>query len=99
MMVDGVAGGGIAIETIMERLQANGTQPDVAQIPAWIERYGTWYRDFQRALFHNPEKAALVLVAPAAGETRCFVAFRPGFIRASGTKTWLGVGGVFLVRD
>ena len=69
MMVDGVAGGGIAIETIMERLQANGTQPDVAQIPAWIERYGTWYRDFQRALFHNPEKAALVLVAPAAGET------------------------------
>ncbi len=69
MMVDGVAGGGIAIETIMERLQANGSQPDVAQIPAWIERYGTWYRDFQRALFHNPEKAALVLVAPAAGET------------------------------
>ncbi len=69
MMVDGVAGGGIAIETIMERLQANGTQPDAAQIPAWIEGYGTWYRDFQRALFHNPEKAALVLVAPAAGET------------------------------
>ncbi len=69
MMVDGVAGGGIAIETIMERLQANGTEPDAAQIPAWIERYGNWYRDFQRALFHNPEKAALVLVAPAAGET------------------------------
>ncbi len=69
MMVDGVAGGGIAIETIMERLQANETQPDVAQIPVWIESYSTWYRDFQRALFHNPEKAALVLVAPAAGET------------------------------
>ena len=69
MMVDGVAGGGIAIQTIMERLQANGTQPDPAQIPSWIERYGNWYRDFQRDLFHHPDKAALVLVAPAAGET------------------------------
>jgi ABC-2 type transport system permease protein len=69
MMVDGVAGGGIAIQTIMERLEANGTQLDPAQIPSWIERYGNWYRDFQRALFHNPDKAALVLVAPSAGET------------------------------
>jgi ABC-2 type transport system permease protein len=69
MMVDGVAGGGIAIQTIMERLQANGSQPDTAQIPSWVERYGNWYRDFQRALFHNPDKAALVLVAPSAGET------------------------------
>jgi ABC-2 type transport system permease protein len=69
MMVDGVAGGGIAIQTIMERLQANGIEPDAAQIPSWIERYGNWYRDFQRDLFHNPEKAALVLVAPSAGET------------------------------
>jgi ABC-2 type transport system permease protein len=69
MMVDGVAGGGIAIQTIMERQQANGIQTDPAQIPAWIERYGNWYRDFQRDLFHHPEKAALVLVAPSAGET------------------------------
>jgi ABC-2 type transport system permease protein len=69
MMVDAVAGGGIAIQTIMERLQANGSQPDTAQIPLWVERYGNWYRDFQRALFHNPDKAALVLVAPSAGET------------------------------
>ena len=68
MMVDGVAGGGIAIQTIMERLQANGTQPDQSQIPAWIERYGNWYRDFQRDLFHNPDSAALVVVAPSAGE-------------------------------
>lgn len=68
MMIDGVAGGGIAIQTIMERLQANGIQPDPAQIPAWIERYGNWYRDFQRDLFHNPDKAAYVIVAPSAGE-------------------------------
>jgi ABC-2 type transport system permease protein len=66
MMVDGVAGGGIAIQTLLERQQANGIQPDQAQIPGWVERYSTWYRDFQRDLFHNPEKAALVLVAPAA---------------------------------
>jgi ABC-2 type transport system permease protein len=69
MMVDGVAGGRIAIQTILERQQANGLQPDPAQIPNWIERYGNWYRDFQRALFHNPDEAALVLAAPAAGET------------------------------
>jgi len=69
MMVDGVAGGGIAIQTIMERLEANGAQPDPAQIPSWIERYGNWYADFQRNLFHHPDKAALVLVAPSAGET------------------------------
>lgn len=69
MMMDAVAGGGIAIQTIIERMQANGIQPDPVQIPAWVERYGNWYRDFQRALFHNPDKAALVLVAPSAGET------------------------------
>jgi ABC-2 type transport system permease protein len=69
MMVDGVAGGGIAIQTIMERLEANGVQPDPSQIPSWIERYGNWYADFQRNLFHNPDKAALVMVAPSAGET------------------------------
>jgi len=69
MMVDAVAGGGIAIETIMERLQANGIQPDPAQIPSWVERYGNWYADFQRNLFHHPDKAALILVAPSAGET------------------------------
>lgn len=69
MMVDGVAGGGIAIQTIMERLQAKGLQTDPAQIPSWGERYGNWYKDFQRDLFHHPDKAALVLAAPSAGET------------------------------
>src|SRR6266498_664908 len=69
MMVDGVAVGGIALQTIMERQQANGIQTDPAQIPSWIERYGNWYKDFQRDLFHHPDKAALVIVAPSAGET------------------------------
>jgi len=68
MMVDGVAGGGIALQTIMERQQANGIQTDPQEIPFWIQRYGDWYREFQRDLFHHPEKAALVVAAPAAGE-------------------------------
>jgi ABC-2 type transport system permease protein len=68
MMVDGVAGGGIAIHTVMERQQANGLEPDPAQIPPLIQRYGDWYREFQRDLFHRPEEAALVLAAPSAGE-------------------------------
>ena len=69
MMVDGVAGGGIALQTIMERQQANGIEPDPAQIPYWIQRYSDWYREFQRDLFHHPDRAAFVMVAPAAGET------------------------------
>ena len=69
MMIDGVTGGGIAIETISERLQANGRHPDPAQISSWVQRYGDWYREFQRDLFHHPDRAALVLVAPSAGAT------------------------------
>jgi len=69
MMVDAVAGGGIAIQTLMERQQANGVQPDPDQVPSWIERYGAWHINFQRNLFHHPDQAALVLVAPSAGET------------------------------
>jgi len=69
MMVDGVAGSGIAIQTITERSQANGIQPDPAQVPEWVQRFGTWYTEFQRDLFHHPDQAAFVVVAPSAGET------------------------------
>jgi ABC-2 type transport system permease protein len=68
MMVDGVAGGGIAIQTVLERQQANGIQTNPAQISGWVQRYGDWYREFQRDLFHHPDQAALLLVAPSAGE-------------------------------
>ncbi len=54
----------------MERQQANGIRPDPAKIPSWIQRYGDWYREFQRDLFHHPDKAALVLVAPSADNTQ-----------------------------
>jgi ABC-2 type transport system permease protein len=69
MMVDAVAAGGITLQTIMERQQANGVEPDPAQIPTWIQRFGDWYREFQRDLFHHPDRAMFVMVAPSAGET------------------------------
>jgi ABC-2 type transport system permease protein len=69
MMLDGVSGGGIAIQTLIERQQASGLQPDPTQISNWVTHYTDWYREFQRDLFHNPEKAALVLTAQSAGET------------------------------
>jgi len=65
-MLDGVVGGEIAIQTVMERGQEIGSQPDPAQLPGLIERYTTWYADFQQDMFHNPERAALVMVTPAA---------------------------------
>lgn len=67
-MLDGVSGGGIAIETILERQKIQSVQPDPEQITSLIDRFSSWYRDFQRNLFHNPESAALLMVAPT-GET------------------------------
>jgi len=66
VMLDGAVGGGIAIQTFIERQQANGLQPDTDQILVMTNRYTTWYADFQRNLFHHPDQAALVMVAPAA---------------------------------
>jgi ABC-2 type transport system permease protein len=60
-MLDGVAGGGIAIETLIERQQIRGTQPNPDLIPGLITRYSNWYSDFQRNLFHHPDKATLVM--------------------------------------
>lgn len=59
-LLDGVSGGGIAFQTVRERHEANGLSFDPAQIPALLARYETWYVDFQRDLFHHPERAALV---------------------------------------
>jgi ABC-2 type transport system permease protein len=65
-MLDGVAGGGVAFKVLNERMTTNGQTLDPASIPAIFERYSNWYADFQRALFHSPEKAALVVSAPSA---------------------------------
>ena len=67
-MLDGVSGSGIALDTFMSRQQANGIKTDPQQIPSWLERYTEWYMDFQRNLFHHPEVAAFVIVAPSGGE-------------------------------
>lgn len=64
-LLDGVAGGGIAFKIVNERMTANGKTLDSATIPTFFERYANWYVDFQRALFHSPEKAALVVKSPA----------------------------------
>jgi ABC-2 type transport system permease protein len=66
-LLDGVAGGGIAFKVISQRMDANGKKLDPAGIPTLFEQYSNWYADFQRALFHTPEKAALVVASPAVG--------------------------------
>jgi ABC-2 type transport system permease protein len=66
-LLDGVTGGGIALQVIQERHEAHGLTFDLAQMPAVIDPYQAWYADFQRALFHRPEEAALRMVAPSAG--------------------------------
>jgi ABC-2 type transport system permease protein len=67
-LLNGVAGGGVAYKIINSRMEANGKTLDPAGIPALIKTYATWYADFQRAIFHTPEKAVLVVASPAAGD-------------------------------
>ncbi len=64
-MLDGVIGGRVAIQTLVERHHAVGLQLDPTQIPGLIDQFTAWYADFQQDLFHNPNRAALVLAAPA----------------------------------
>ncbi len=66
-VLDGAAGGGIAIQTLIERQNANGLPVDAAQLSFVVETYSAWFTNFQRDLFHTPDKAALVMVAPSAG--------------------------------
>jgi ABC-2 type transport system permease protein len=65
-LLDGVSGGGIAFKTVSARLEASGSVLNPADIPAFFNKYSSWYADFQRNLFHHPDKAILVMVAPAA---------------------------------
>jgi len=66
-MMDGATGAGIAVQTLMERAQANNIAAKPEQITSWISSYTQWFTGFQHDLFHDPEKAALVQAAPAAG--------------------------------
>ncbi len=67
-MLDGVSGGGIAIETYLDISELNDIQPQPERISSIIDRYSNWYIQYQRNLFHNPENAALRLESPT-GET------------------------------
>lgn len=68
-MLDGVAGGGVAFQTISTRMAESGSNPDPLTVANLIQRYADWYAAFQRAFFHSPDEAALVVRAPAASET------------------------------
>jgi ABC-2 type transport system permease protein len=65
-LLDGVAGGGVAYKVSNARILANGKTLEPAKASALIQAYTNWYADFQRALFHNPEQAVLVVTTPAA---------------------------------
>lgn len=67
-LLDGVAGGGIAYQVVDARMSAAGQKLDPAGVTMLIDRYANWYADFQRALFHSPDKAAILVVSPAAKE-------------------------------
>jgi len=66
-LLDGVAGGGITVKVAGERMKVNGKTLEPAGFAPLIQRYINWYTGFQRALFHLPEKAALVVTSPASG--------------------------------
>lgn len=65
-LLQGVAGGGIALETVQGRLHAAGQDPLALDVGALMRDYATWYREVQRGLLHETEPAALVWVAPTA---------------------------------
>ena len=68
-LLDGVAGGRIAIQVVQERHAAHGLSLSPAQISSLIAQYQNWYTDFQRARLDHPTAAALRLVAPGVDET------------------------------
>lgn len=67
--LDGITGGGVAVQVLMERQSAAGLATDVSGISGLIDRYAAWYTAFQRALFHDSDQAALLVSAPAAEGT------------------------------
>lgn len=74
-LMDGVVGGGVAYRVVGERLQASGKTLDASATADLMQSYSDWYANFQRALFHNPEQAALVVTAPGATQ-------KPGSLQA-----------------
>ncbi len=65
-MLDGAAGGRIAYQVLEEQAQAASRPLDAGAGTELLGQYTAWYTDFERALFHDPERAALVVAAPGA---------------------------------
>ncbi len=66
-LLDGVAGGGVAYQVMQARMAAAGRSIDPTSISSLFNQFSQWYADFQRAMFHAPEKAALVVTSLSAG--------------------------------
>ena len=65
-MLDGAIGGGIAIQTIVERHQVNGLHLDPSRRSELVNRYLRWYAYFQREMWLNSDRAALKIGTPTA---------------------------------
>lgn len=63
--LDGVTGGQVAVEVIMENQSARGRGLDSNSINDLITQFMAWYTSFQRTQFHDPDQAALWVKAPA----------------------------------
>ena len=82
-MLDGIAGGGIAYQTVNERMNAHGKTLEPAMIMPLIEAYANWYTAYQRALFHTPDKAVLLTKPPTTqGETQNSLQIMMGLVMA-----------------
>lgn len=82
-MLDGFAGGGIAYQTVNERINAHGGTLEPAMIMPFIEAYANWFSAYQRALFHTPDKAVLLTKPPAAqGESQNSLQTMMGLVMA-----------------
>ncbi len=67
-LLDGMAGGEIAYRVVDAQVRSNGGVLEPASIAGLVQQYGNWYIEFQRALFHTPEKAALVVTPLGTGD-------------------------------
>ena len=68
-LLQGVAGGGIALETAQKAMIAGGQDPQVVDPRTLLGDYAKWYGDLQRDLLHRTDRAALVLAAPTAADS------------------------------
>ena len=69
-LLDGISGGKIAYQIAIDRRAALGVSAEPGAALAVLSGYQAWYTNFERDLFHNPGRAALVMRAQEAGESK-----------------------------